>query len=78
MHATGMWIGAMIPHSAGGAIILSDNTKFDPHALWKLIEDEAVSDATIVGDVFAKPMLAALDEARDSGKPYDVRRRSTA
>ena len=72
MHATGMWIGAMIPHSAGGAIILSDNTKFDPHALWKLIEDEAVSDATIVGDVFAKPMLAALDEARDSGKPYDV------
>ncbi len=72
MHGTGMWIGAMIPHALGGCVILFNNRHFDPHALWKLTDDEKVTDLTIVGDVFAKPMLAALNEAREAGKPYDL------
>lgn len=70
MHGTGMWIGAMIPHSIGGCVVLFDNQHFDPAALWKLAEQEKVTDITIVGDVFAKPMLAALDEAKAAGKPF--------
>lgn len=72
MHGTGMWIGAMIAHSLGGCVILFDNQHFDPHALWQLAQDEKATDLTIVGDVFAKPMLQALNDARDQGKPYDL------
>ncbi|WP_417620809.1 acyl-CoA synthetase [Parasphingorhabdus sp.] len=72
MHGTGMWIGAMIPHSLGGCVILFDNSHFDPGALWQLAEDEKATDITIVGDVFAKPMLAALDDAKAGGKSYDL------
>ncbi|PHR21788.1 MAG: acyl-CoA synthetase [Sphingopyxis sp.] len=72
MHGTGMWIGAMIPHSLGGCVILFNNSHFDPAALWQLAEDEKVTDITIVGDVFAKPMLAALDDAKAAGQLYDL------
>jgi fatty-acyl-CoA synthase len=72
MHGTGMWIGAMIPHAIGGAVILFDNSHFEPHALWQLIEKEHVTDVTIVGDVFAKPMVQALDDAVAKGEPYDT------
>jgi acyl-CoA synthetase (AMP-forming)/AMP-acid ligase II len=72
MHGTGMWIGAMIPHSLGGCVILSDNSHFDPLALWQLAEAEKATDITIVGDVFAKPMLAALDDAKAAGQTLDL------
>ena len=72
MHGTGMWIGAMIPHGLGGAVILFDNSHFDPKALWQLAADQKATDITIVGDVFAKPMLAALDDAKAAGQAYDL------
>ncbi|MGB5723580.1 MAG: AMP-binding protein, partial [Parasphingorhabdus sp.] len=72
MHGTGMWIGAMVPHSLGGCVVLSDNSHFDPVALWQLAQDEKVTDITIVGDVFAKPMLATLDDAKAAGKVFDL------
>lgn len=72
MHGTGMWIGAMIPHSLGGCVVLFDNSHFDPVALWQLAEDEKVTDITIVGDVFAKPMLAALEDAKTAGQAFDL------
>ncbi len=72
MHGTGMWIGAMVPHSLGGCLVLTDNSHFDPLTLWRLAEAEKVTDITIVGDVFAKPMLAALDDAKASGQVFDL------
>ena len=72
MHGTGMWIAAMVGHSLGGAVVLFDNKHFDPAALWELAEQEKATDITIVGDVFAKPMLAALDDAKAAGKNYDL------
>ncbi|MEP3225292.1 MAG: acyl-CoA synthetase [Parasphingorhabdus sp.] len=72
MHGTGMWIGAMIPHALGSCVVLFNNKHFDPEALWSLTEREKVTDITIVGDVFAKPMLAALDNSKAAGKPYDL------
>ena len=72
MHGTGMWIGAMIPHSLGGSVILFNNSHFDPVALWQLADDEKATDITIVGDVFAKPMLAALDDAKTAGQAFDL------
>ncbi|MEO9599183.1 acyl-CoA synthetase [Parasphingorhabdus sp.] len=72
MHGTGMWIGGMIPHSLGGCVVLFDNSHFDPAALWQLAADENVTDITIVGDVFAKPMLAALEDAKAAEQSYDL------
>lgn len=72
MHGTGMWVGAMIGHSLGGCVILFDNSHFDPQAVWQLAQDERATDITIVGDVFARPMLAALNEAKNAGTPYDL------
>ncbi len=72
MHGTGMWIGAMMPHGLGGCVVLFDNSHFDPVALWQLAEDEKVTDITIVGDVFAKPMLATLDDAKAAGQDFDL------
>ena len=62
----------MIPHSLGGCVVLFDNSHFDPVSLWQLAEDEKVTDITIVGDVFAKPMLATLDDAKAAGQDFDL------
>ncbi|MGB5948851.1 MAG: acyl-CoA synthetase [Parvibaculum sp.] len=72
MHGTGMWLGVMIAHNLGGTAVTFRNTHFDPDELWRLVERERVSDVAIVGDAFAKPMLLALEGARDAGRPYDL------
>jgi len=72
MHGTGMWIGAMIPHAIGDCVVLFNNKHFDAHELLRLADAEKATDITIVGDVFAKPMLAALNEAKAAGTPYDL------
>lgn len=72
MHGTGMWIGAFAGHYMGGAIATMREEKFDPHSIWKFVEREKVNAAVIVGDAFAKPMLAALREAEAQGQPYDL------
>ncbi|WP_439815887.1 acyl-CoA synthetase [Zavarzinia sp. CC-PAN008] len=72
MHGTGMWLGAMIPHAMGGAAITLTSTHFDADELWQLVERHKATDIAIVGDAFAKPMLAALDRAKAAGRPYDI------
>ncbi|MBX3482042.1 MAG: AMP-binding protein [Phenylobacterium sp.] len=72
MHGTGQNGGVLMPHAMGGCVVLFRNTRFDADALWRLVEAEAVSDLTIVGDAFARPMLDALEAAEAAGRPYDV------
>jgi len=72
MHGTGMWIGAFFAHFAGGAVATTSDEKFDPNAIWAFIERERVNAVAIVGDAFAKPMLAALREAEARGQHYDL------
>jgi fatty-acyl-CoA synthase len=72
MHGTGMWLGAMIPQSAGGRVVLLTSRSFDAHELWRVAQQESANQLVIVGDAFAKPMLRALEEARDQGRPYDL------
>lgn len=45
----------------GGTALLLAHRSFDPHELWQLAERERATRILIVGDVFARPMLAALD-----------------
>lgn len=72
MHGTGIWVGAMVPQLAGGTIVTVKQLGLDPDLLWSEVQKHGVNIVTIVGDAFARPMLAALNEAKSKGEPYDL------
>ncbi|MDZ7824957.1 MAG: AMP-binding protein [Gammaproteobacteria bacterium] len=72
MHGTGMWIGTMIPLMLGGTVVTRQRAGFDADELFRDIAEHRVTDAVIVGDAFARPMVEALDAARDRGEPHDL------
>jgi fatty-acyl-CoA synthase len=61
MHGTGLFI-TLSTLSGGGIVVLLDTPRLDAPAVWSAIEREKVAVCTIVGDAFARPLLAALDE----------------
>lgn len=46
---------------AGGAVVLCPGTRFDVDELLDTIDAHRITDLSIVGDAFARPMLEALD-----------------
>ncbi|MDO8363432.1 MAG: AMP-binding protein [Actinomycetota bacterium] len=72
MHGTGMWLGAMIPHLGGAQIVTLQSRSLDPDELLRTAVAEHVTNITIVGDAFAKPIIAAIDTAAAAGTPYDL------
>ncbi len=62
MHGTGLFI-ALSTLAGGGTVVLLDTPRLDADAVWDAIERERVEVCTIVGDAFARPLLAALDAA---------------
>ena len=72
MHGTGVWVGVVIPHGLGGAVVLFDNHSFDADHILDIIQKEKVQEIVIVGDVFARPIAKALDAAVEAGRPYDM------
>ena len=62
MHGTGLFI-ALSTLAGGGTVVLLDTQRLDADAVWDAIERERVQVCTIVGDAFARPLLAALDAA---------------
>ena len=60
MHGTGLY-AALATLSGGGCVVLIDELSFDPTRIWTEITAERVEVLTIVGDVFARPLLEALD-----------------
>src|SRR4029453_17895810 len=60
MHGTGLFI-ALSTLSGGGSVVLIDGARLPPARVWNEVERNAVEVLTIVGDVFARPLLAALD-----------------
>ena len=61
MHGTGQF-SAFIAMNLGGSIVTLPERRFDAGELWQTVERESVNSVVIVGDAFARPMLAALDE----------------
>ena len=74
MHGTGMWIGTMVALNCGGTVITQRTQHLDADALLRCVVDNEVTDLTIVGDAFARPILGALDAASAAGKPYYLSR----
>jgi 3-oxocholest-4-en-26-oate---CoA ligase len=60
MHGTGQF-SAFITLALGGCVVTNPNRSFHAEELWDIVEREAVTSLVIVGDAFAKPLLAALD-----------------
>ena len=72
MHGTGMWLGAMVPLLLGGTCVMIDKLGLDPHLIWQEVELNKVMNLVIVGDAFARPLLDALNDAKQAGRPYDI------
>jgi fatty-acyl-CoA synthase len=64
MHGTGLFI-ALSTLAGGGTVVLLDDARLDAVAVWNAVERERVRVLTIVGDAFARPLLAVLDDAPD-------------
>jgi fatty-acyl-CoA synthase len=64
MHGTGLFI-ALSTLAGAGTVVLVDAIGLDPALLWSEIERTGVEVLTIVGDVFAHPLLHALDAEPD-------------
>jgi acyl-CoA synthetase (AMP-forming)/AMP-acid ligase II len=73
MHGTGCWGGAFGPHVLGGHVVTMRGEHFDPERMWRVSAEEKVTDLVIVGDAFAKPLLAALRALNDRGAMPDLR-----
>jgi acyl-CoA synthetase (AMP-forming)/AMP-acid ligase II len=66
MHGAGQWNAFNCFHR-GGTVVLPDETRrLDPHAVWAGVERHRADQIGIVGDAFARPLIAAQRErARD-------------
>jgi 3-oxocholest-4-en-26-oate---CoA ligase len=72
MHGTGVWLGAFIPHLAGGHVVTLTSRSLDAHEVLATTQRHRATNLVIVGDSFAKPLIRAIDEAIDKGEPYDT------
>ncbi len=71
MHGTAN-IGAIMTHSAGGAVVTLAGRHFDADELWQVSEHVGCTTMSIVGDVFGKPMVDALERRAEAGRPVDL------
>ena len=60
MHGTACWF-AMAALTIGGSVVTLTGRRFDPRELLETIVARRVKGVCIVGDPFAKPLLAELD-----------------
>jgi 3-oxocholest-4-en-26-oate---CoA ligase len=71
MHGTGLFL-AMSTFLLGGTVVLLASRRFDAAELLRLVQRERVTQLSIVGDAFARPIVAELLRAEAAGQPYDV------
>jgi len=64
MHGAAHWAAFTMWHTGGTVIVPSEPRHLDPSDVWATVERERVTAMTIVGDAFAKPLLATLRERR--------------
>ena len=64
MHGTGLF-ATLAALAGSGTVVLIDQPGLDAEVLWDTVAREQVQTLTIVGDVFARPLLDALDAEPD-------------
>jgi fatty-acyl-CoA synthase len=68
MHGTALFL-AMSAFVMGGSVVLLGERRFDPHELLRLSDDRRVTQWSLVGDAFARPICDALASAT---RTYDL------
>ena len=71
MHGTALFL-AISTFVLGGTVVLLAGRHYDADELLSLVERERVTQLSIVGDAFARPVVAALEAAEAAGRPYDL------
>jgi acyl-CoA synthetase (AMP-forming)/AMP-acid ligase II len=71
MHGTAA-LTSMAVLASGGRVVTLPSRSFDPHELCRAVQEHRVTQLTIVGDAFARPINDALAEADARGEPYDM------
>jgi len=71
MHGTALFF-AIQTFVLGGTVVLLGGRRFDADELLRLVERERVTQISLVGDAFARPIVATLAAAEAAGRPYDL------
>ena len=71
MHGTALFL-AMSAFVLGGTVVLLGERRFDAAELWRLVGRHRVTQLSIVGDAFARPMVEALEAAEAAGVHLDL------
>ncbi|CAM9495831.1 unnamed protein product [Discosporangium mesarthrocarpum] len=71
MHGTA-GLTALMTLLQGGAVVSLAGRKFDADELWRVAVEQQCTSVSIVGDVFCRPMVEALEDAEKRGEPYDL------
>ena len=71
MHGTALFL-AMSTFVLGGTVVLLAGRRFDPAELLRLVQRERVTQLSIVGDAFARPIVDELVRAERERRPYDL------
>jgi acyl-CoA synthetase (AMP-forming)/AMP-acid ligase II len=66
MHGASQW-SVMGGSFVGRKNVLIDN--FEPHAVWRLVEEQKINSLMITGDAMGRPLAEALEE---DGASYDI------
>jgi acyl-CoA synthetase (AMP-forming)/AMP-acid ligase II len=71
MHGTSAIASWGVLQSGGSLVTLAERS-LDADALLEAVQGHRVTNLTIVGDAFAKPIVKALESAEANGAPYDL------
>jgi fatty-acyl-CoA synthase len=71
MHGTSA-IASLGALTAGGTVVTVASKSLDAAELLDAVATHRVTNLTIVGDAFAKPIVAELEAAEQRGEPYDL------
>jgi fatty-acyl-CoA synthase len=64
MHGAGQWTAFNTFHRGGTVILPDESRRMDAHGIWRTIAEHRVDQLTIVGDAFARPLIAAQREGK--------------
>lgn len=71
MHGTSGF-AALTTHTTGGTVITLEERSFSGAALFESVARNRATHLTIVGDAFSRPMIEALEAAKERDEPYDL------
>jgi fatty-acyl-CoA synthase len=72
MHTAAFTNGTLAIQMMGGTVVSLQGKSFDADEYFATVQREQVNFSVIVGDAFARPMLKALDTAKERGELYDL------